>query len=179
MASLHNNTHRFFPSFFRHFLIAQTIVNIIVSIFAQKSKATDRYSSSYGPAKQDVATTNFEPLIRRAVSLSISALWSLNIHQNVANDVFDHSLNRGVHTVPASQKNNVQKPGVLARRLVSWFFFSNTSIVVRPPSPMHNTKNHNYFIMEVMLEQNSKMKPFLFVFECQNLLDVRQTPTRL
>ena len=87
MASRHNNTHRFFPSFSRHFSIAQTIVDIIISIFMQKSKATDRYWWRIGLAKLDVATACLEARTRRAISSSISAPLCRMIHQNVAHDV--------------------------------------------------------------------------------------------
>jgi len=58
----------FFP---RHLLIVLTIVDIKISIFAQKSTATDQYSLSYGPAKFDVAMASFEAKTRRAITLSI------------------------------------------------------------------------------------------------------------
>ena len=75
------------------FSFVPPLVDIIIYIYAQKSTATDRYSLSYGPAKFDVATTNFEPIIRRSVSLSISALWTRMIHQNVGTDVGYHRAN--------------------------------------------------------------------------------------
>ena len=84
----------------RHFAFARTIVDTISYIYVKKSTPTDRYSSRIGPAKLDNETTNFEAFIRRAVSLSISALWSHKIHQNVAHDVGYHLPNRGVDTVP-------------------------------------------------------------------------------
>ena len=56
----------------RHVSFARTIVDIINFIYAQKSTPTDRYSWRYGPAKLNDATTNFEPLLRRAVSSPIS-----------------------------------------------------------------------------------------------------------
>ena len=86
----------------RTFSFAPPIVDIFIYISAKKRTETDQYSLSYGPAKFDVATTNFEPLIRRSVSLSISALWTRMIHQNVGTDVGYHRANREAEKNSAS-----------------------------------------------------------------------------
>ena len=57
--SLHNNTRQFFPSYPLHSSIAQMILNITISIYNQKSKATDWYWWRFGPAKFDDEMANF------------------------------------------------------------------------------------------------------------------------
>ena len=71
LASRRYMAPRFSPSFPRHLSIVPTIVDIKISIFAQKPTATDRYLLSYGPAKFDVAMASFEVKTRWAITLSI------------------------------------------------------------------------------------------------------------
>jgi hypothetical protein len=71
LASCRYMTPRFSPSFPQHLSIVPTIVDIKISIFAQKSTATDRYLSSYGPTKLDVAMASFEVKTRWAIARSI------------------------------------------------------------------------------------------------------------
>jgi hypothetical protein len=119
-ASRDNNTCNFFPFSSLYFSITQTIVDITISIYAQKSTATDRYWWSFGPAKFESSTARFDAETRWAVSSSISALsWQI-IYQNVDDYIVYHWLNRDVDTMTESYQNTVQNSGVLARRLVSW-----------------------------------------------------------
>jgi hypothetical protein len=120
-ASRDNNTCNFFPFSSLYFSITQTIVDITISIYAQKSTATDRYWWSFGPAKFESTTARFDAETRWAVSSSISALsWQI-IYQNVDDYIVYHLVNRDVDTMTESYQNTVQNSGVLARRLVSWF----------------------------------------------------------
>jgi hypothetical protein len=52
-------------------IINQNKEDITISVYAQKSTATDQYSLSYGPAKFDDAMARFEVKTRRAITLLI------------------------------------------------------------------------------------------------------------
>ena len=88
-------------------IIHRTVANIMIFIYAQKSTATGRYSSSYGPAKFDVAMASFEVETRRAVSLSISVFTCHISHQNVDNYVVYHEANQDVDTMTGSYQKGV------------------------------------------------------------------------
>ena len=120
LASCHYMVPRFSPSLPRHSSIVPIIVNITISVLAQKSTTTDRYWWSFGPAKLDATTAGFDAKTRRAISSSILAITCHIIHQNVDNGVLYHRVNRDVDMMPASYQNSVQNSGVLARQLVSW-----------------------------------------------------------
>ncbi len=68
--------------------------------------------------------TSFEVESRRAVSSSISVFTCHILHQNVDNHVVYHDANRDVDTMTGSYQKDVLKSGLLARRLVSWFFLA-------------------------------------------------------
>ena len=112
-ASRDNNTCNFFPFSSLYFSITQTIVDITISIYAQKSTATDRYWWSFGPAKFESSTARFDAETRWAVSSSISALSCHIIYQNVDDYIVYHLLNRDVDTMTESYQNTVQNSGVL------------------------------------------------------------------
>ncbi len=90
----HNNSCRLFPSFLLHFLIAQTIEGLIISIYAQKLMEMDWYWWSFSPAKFDAAMMVFKARTRQAISSSILAPICQTIHENVDNDVVYHGANR-------------------------------------------------------------------------------------
>jgi hypothetical protein len=93
-ASRDNNTCNFFPFSSLYFSITQTIEDITISIYAQKSTATDRYWWSFGPAKFESTTARFDAKTRRAITRSISAISCHIIHQNVDDDIVYHHANR-------------------------------------------------------------------------------------
>ena len=68
LASCHNNTRRFSPSFFCHISFAHTTNEITIYFYMQESTATDQYWWRFGLAKFDTATTIFEARTRQAVS---------------------------------------------------------------------------------------------------------------
>ena len=74
LASCHNNTGRFSPSFFCHISLTHTTNEITVYLYMQKSAATDQYWWRFGPSKFDAVMTIFEARTRRAVSSSISEI---------------------------------------------------------------------------------------------------------
>ena len=95
-------------------VLYRNVANIIIFIYAQKLTATDRYSSSYGPAKFDVAMASFGVKTRRAITFSISVFsYHIIIHQNVDNYVVYYRVNRDVDTMTESYQNTVQNSGVL------------------------------------------------------------------
>ena len=66
---------------------------------------------------------SFEVKTRRAVTLSILVRWPHLFHEDAANVVVHHRANRDIDTMTGSYEKTVKKTAVLARRLVSWFFF--------------------------------------------------------
>ncbi len=114
----------------RHFSFARTIVDKITFIYAQQSTPTDRYWWRIGPAKLDVATTNFEAWFRRPISSSISAPFYQLIHQNVSNDVVYCRANREANMTSASYlilRYNAEVGSCHGWRVVVWvaYFFSH------------------------------------------------------
>jgi hypothetical protein len=93
---LRNNTTRnFFPFSSLYFSIAQTIVDIMIFIYAQKLTATDRYWWSIGPAKFNATTAGFEAKTRRAVASSILVYFLHIMHINVDNDIIYYRVSQG------------------------------------------------------------------------------------
>ena len=130
LALRHNNSRKFIHYSSRHFSIAQTIVCLIIPIYAQKSTATDWYWWRFGPAKFVAATAGFEARSRRAVSSSILALICHVIHKNVDNDVVYHRTKRDGYEMTASHyilRYNVE---VLARRHMPWFEVWRTTVLL-------------------------------------------------
>ncbi len=75
--------------------------NIKIFIQTQKWTAADQYSSSYGPAKIDIAMTSMEVETSRAVSSSILVFTCHIVHQNVDNYVIYPDANQDVDGVMA------------------------------------------------------------------------------
>ena len=116
-ASRHYIAPRLYASFPRCSSIAATIIDIISCICVQKSTATDQYSSSYGPAKYDVAMASFEVKTRRAITrwTLVRCRWFL--HANAVNDVGYCWCIRGT-----TAKGRVQtRRNIVAWRQISWF----------------------------------------------------------
>ncbi len=67
----------------------------MISIYAQKSMATDQYWWSFGPAKFDAMTADFKAKTRQAIASSILVCFLNIMHTNVDNDIIYYRVSQG------------------------------------------------------------------------------------
>ena len=127
---------RFSPSFTRPLSSVPTIVDIMISIYAQKSTATDRYWWSFGPAKFDAAMAEFEAKIRRAVASSILVCFLHIMHINVDDDIIYYLVSQGDDIVTKSYHYFTQHDRVCTE-MTNFASFHNNTRRFLSSSPRH------------------------------------------